>query len=281
MRLGTHCSIAGGVSKALEEAARLGCDTLQLFTQSPRIWKGSPPTDAAVESFRALRQKTGLSPLVIHLPYLPNLCTADASLYAKSIQTLESDLTICERLGVEYLVVHPGSYSDGCGPEHGVDALAKALDQAFKNVPGKAMVLLENMAGSGKRLGGKFEELAAMRQAVRDKSRVGFCLDTAHTIAAGYGFSTADEVNATLKEFDSVLGLSHLKVIHANDSKAPRGSRRDLHQHIGDGFVGLEAFRTLVNYPAMKDIPFILETPKDTPEDDPRNLKSLRALARE
>jgi deoxyribonuclease IV len=279
MKLGTHCSVKGRVVNGLHEAKRLGCDTVQIFTRSPRMWRSGKINPEAAADFRRIRKELKLDPVVVHTPYLPNLCTSVEALYQRSYQALLEDLEHCEMLSADYLVIHPGAHSDGVPRAEGVRRLADAISRGLAERPGKTIVLLENMAGGGRRMGMAFEELAAMRSAIQPKERVGICLDTAHTLAGGYGLSSADEVNETLQHFDRTIGLDHLKVIHANDSKTPRGSHRDRHEHIGQGHVGKKAFQALINHPRLKEIPFILETPKETPEDDPRNLTVMRGLA--
>jgi deoxyribonuclease-4 len=278
MRLGVHCSVRGGLVAALVEARRLGCDTVQIFTRSPRMWRAGPIEPEDAEAFRQTRQEYRIDPIVVHTPYLPNLCTADEALYARSYRALLEDLANCNLIGADYLVIHPGAFSEGSVRTEGIRRLTDALNRGLEHVPGLVTVLLENVAGGGRRMGNTFEELAEMRSKIHQSKRVAICLDTAHTLAAGYPFSNASEVNETLGRFDQAIGLEHVKVIHANDSKAPRDSHRDLHQHIGKGYVGLQAFRTLLQQPALSHCAVILETPKDTPRSDPANLKVMRRL---
>jgi deoxyribonuclease IV len=263
---------------ALQEARRLGCDTVQIFTRSPRMWRAGKmrPEDAA--AFRKTRQEFKIDPVVVHTPYLPNLCTSVEVLYARSYRALLEDLEHCHMIGADYLVIHPGAHSDGIPREEGVRRLTDAVNRGIEQSEGTTTLLLENMAGGGRRMGRAFEELAAMRAGMKRPERVGICLDTAHTLAGGYAFSSADEVKQTLDEFDRVIGLTNLKVIHANDSKAVRGSNRDLHEHIGKGHVGKEAFKALLHDPRLQDRAVILETPKDTPQADPNNLALMRRL---
>jgi deoxyribonuclease-4 len=280
MRLGVHCSVRGGLVLALEEAHRLGCDTVQIFTRSPRMWRAGKIKPEDAEAFRRARLKFNIDPVVVHTPYLPNLCTSDEALYARSYRALLEDLENCRLIGADYLVIHPGAYSEGSSPQEGIRRLTDAISRGLKQVQGNVIVLLENVAGGGRRMGMAFEELAAMRAGMEEPGRVGICLDTAHTLAAGFPFSAPEEVYATLAEFDRTIGLGHLKVIHANDSKAIRGSHRDLHEHIGKGHVGQRAFKALLHHPALSRCAVILETPKDSPEADPRNLKLMRQLMR-
>lgn len=278
MRLGVHCSVRKGLVGALDDAHRLGCTTLQIFTRSPRMWRAGKILPENAAAFQRRRAELDLRPLVVHTPYLPNLCTSDERLYARSYRALIEDLENCNLLGADYHVIHPGAYSEGSTPDEGIRRLTDAISRAFKMVGGKVMVLLENMGGGGRRLGYSFEDIARMLDGIQPAERIGVCLDTAHTLAAGYAFARADEVYETLEQFNRLIGLKRLRAIHANDSKAARGSHRDLHEHIGKGYVGLDAFRALLHHPGVQEAAVILETPKDTPEDDPRNLEIMRRL---
>ena len=268
----------GGLVTALQEARRLKCDTVQIFTRSPRMWRAGKIKPEDAEAFRRAREVLKIDPVVVHTPYLPNLCTTDEKLYARSYRALLEDLENCGLLGADYYVIHPGAYSEGSTREEGIRRMTDAISRGLAQVPGQVIVLLENMAGGGRRMGSSFEQLAEMRAKMQEPARVGICLDTAHTLAAGFPFSTAEEVEATLAQFDKAIGLAHLKVIHANDSKAAPGSHRDLHEHIGKGFVGRSAFMALLHHPALAGCAVILETPKDTPRSDPTNLRLMRQL---
>src|SRR4051812_37081257 len=216
MRLGVHCSVRGGLVMALEEAKRLGCDTVQIFTRSPRMWRAGKITPEAAEAFRKARQAYQIDPVVVHTPYLPNLCTSVEALYARSYRALLEDLEGCELIGADYLVIHPGAHSDGIPRKEGIRRLTDAISRAYEYRDFPTMVLLENMAGGGRRMGMAFEEIAEMRAGMRRPEKVGVCLDTAHTLGAGYVFSTPDEVRTTLDAFDKTIGLENLKAIHAN-----------------------------------------------------------------
>jgi deoxyribonuclease-4 len=278
MRFGVHCSVRKGLSNALEEAHRLGCDTLQIFTHSPRLWRAPRVTPEDADRFHARRQALGLYPLVVHTPYLPNLCTIDERMYVRSNQALRSDMEICERIRADFLVIHPGAYSEGSHLGEAIARMAKALNHVLAG-GGKTTILIENLAGGGRRIGDRFEHLRDLMARIDHQERVGFCLDTAHTLGSGYGFSSAEEVEQTLGLIERTLGLAKVSVIHANDSKAPRGSHRDLHQHIGDGYIGREAFSALLRDKRLAGATVILETPKDNPDSDAKNLQALRALA--
>jgi deoxyribonuclease-4 len=278
MKLGVHCSVRGGLTTALDEAKRLGCDTVQIFTHSPRMWRTGKIQPEAAEAFRKKRAELKIDPIVVHTPYLPNLCTSVEELYARSYRALLEDLEHCAMLGAEFLVIHPGAHSEGSPRAEGIRRLTDAISRGLEHSQGTTIILLENMAGGGRRMGRAFEELAEMRTGIRVPERVGFCLDTAHTLGGGYPFGSEKDVEETLNEFDQTVGLKHVKVIHANDSKALRGSNRDLHEHIGKGHVGKKAFHALMHDHRVQHCAVILETPKDTPESDPTNLKLMRQL---
>jgi len=278
MRLGIHCSVRGGLVTALEEARRLQCDTVQIFTHSPRVWRAGKIKPEDAEAFRRTRRDYGITPVVVHTPYLPNLCTSVEPLYARSYRAFLEDLENCEAIGADFLVIHPGAYSEGATPQFGIGRLTDAINRGLDQVEGRVTVLLENVAGGGRRMGMRFEELAAMRAGMTRQNRVGFCLDTAHTLGAGYPFSTPEDVESTLSQFDRIAGLQNIKVIHANDSKAERGSHRDLHEHIGKGHIGKKAFQALLHDSRVAHCAVILETPKDTPKSDPANLRLMREL---
>jgi deoxyribonuclease-4 len=278
MRTGVHCSVRKGFVGALEEAAALGCETFQMFTTNPRGWQSRVYTEDEFAQFRAARVKLGLTPVIVHSPYLPNLCTSNKDLYAKSLRSLKGDLERCGKLGADYLVIHPGAFSPESDEETGIRTLSGAFNEALEAVPGTTMVLIENMAGGGRRLGGKFSQIAAMLAGVKKQERVGVCFDTCHALAAGYDIHTAAGVKETIKEFDGEIGLDRLKVFHVNDSKGPVGCHRDRHENLGQGFVGLDGFKHLFSAADFSTRAFVLETPKEPmPTADLENLKKLRS----
>lgn len=277
MKVGIHCSVRNGFAAALREAHALGCDTLQIFTQSPRGWRTRVYAEEEFTAFRQERAKLGMGPVVVHSPYLPNLCTSDEALYRRSIRAFTDDLQRCEKLGAEYLVIHVGAFSPDQDLGTGLKRLSAALEEVLGTVPGKTQVLIENVAGGGRRIGGLFAEIRKTFEGVRERDRLGVCFDTCHALGAGYNLARDHGVDAALKEFDQEVGLEAVKVFHVNDSKAPLGSHRDLHQHIGRGHVGLEGFRRIFRHPAFKDRALILETPKDSLTADRDNMTRLRA----
>jgi len=279
--LGSHLSIGGGVDRALTAASGYGFETVAMFLRNQVQWKCKALDDEAVARFKRVRKETGIKAVVAHGSYLVNLAGL-AEVRRKSIRAMIEDLTRCGRLGVEYLVIHPGSRGDAA---KGIDLIARALNDIFAACPhNRPKILLETTAGSGKTLGRSFEELASMMAAVDRPRRVGVCLDTCHVFAAGYDMRTGEACGAMLDEFDRVIGLGRLLAIHLNDSLKPLGSRVDRHAHIGQGEIGLAGFEALVNDKRLADVPMILETRKGLDEAgrdwDTVNAETVRGLLR-
>lgn len=282
MRIGIHTSIAGALDNAALKAVELGANTFQIFSASPRMWRPAELKADEVRRFKAVRKAHRLDPLVIHDNYLINLAAADEENRARSIAAFRGEIERALKLGADCLVAHPGSYKDR-SLEWGIEAVAAGLKEAAQGLKSRRLtILLENTAGSGAQIGSRFEELAAVRALARRGLgfRLGFCIDTAHSLAAGYDVSTAGGLEHTVHEIERVLGLERVPVIHANDSKAPLGSRVDRHQNIGAGYIGLEGFRRILNHPKLRSKAFILETPVDDPDDDRRNMDTLKSLCR-
>ena len=289
MRLGVHIPIAGGLLEAVERAKRLGCTTMQIFSRSPR--GGTPPAlnPELAERFNTARRAAGIEPLAVHGPYIINLASPEAAMWKRSLALYRDEYARASRLRAQYLVTHVGSHrgdGEAAGLARVADAVSRTLEGApparTSGSPGRAAgvtILLENTAGSGQGLGYRFEQLAAIRDAVAARDRVGICLDTAHLFAAGYAIHTAEGLEETVASFNRLVGLEHLRLIHLNDSKVPFGSRVDRHWHIGQGHIGSDAFRRIIMHPRLRDVPFILETPKTSEEEDRRNLATVRRLA--
>ncbi len=280
MRVGLHTSIAGALEGAALEAASLGAKTFQIFSSSPRMWKASVPSAPAIKLLNNAREKHDLNPLVIHDNYLINLASVDEEIRRKSVDAFRGELQRAIAIGAEFLVAHPGNYK-GQTIEQGIYKVIEGVAEAAQGLTfGKLVLLLENTAGSGAQLGSKFEELHVMREFAPKLTDlpIGFCIDTCHLLAAGFDITTEAGLADTLAEADRLLGLDNIRVIHTNDSKGKLGSHLDRHQNIGEGEIGLEAFRRIVNHPKLRDKPFILETPVDKPGDDRRNLETLKAL---
>lgn len=276
---GIHGSIKGGVYNAVLEAAQLGCQTVQLFTKNANQWAGKTLTDADAQRFRAEIARTGLRFPTAHDSYLINLASPEPTLHHKSMTAFRIELDNAEKLGLSYLVTHPGAHV-GSGVEAGLKRVVESLDQLFDDTPGyRVRVLLETTAGQGTVLGCRFEHLATLLHRSRHPHRLGVCLDTCHIFAAGYAISTPADYHATFDQFDRIIGLQHLCAFHVNDSQADFGCRVDRHAHIGQGKIGLEAFRLLVNDERFREHPMILETDK-ADEMDAVNLQTLRGLLR-
>jgi deoxyribonuclease-4 len=277
--LGAHESTAGGVAKALDRGQQAGCDVIQVFVKSPSRWASPPLDEEDRTAFRAAVERTGIWPVFAHAQYLLNLATPDPALWAKSVDALTDDLERCEMLGLPGLVIHPGSHM-GSGEEAGLARIVAALDEVHTRLPGlRAQVWLEVTAGQGDQLGYAFAHLRAMIDGVKAPERLGVCFDTAHAFAAGYELRTREGYESSWAEFDAVLGLGRLRAIHLNDSRKGLGSRVDRHEHIGQGMLGLDAFRFLVNDPRFRGIPMALETDKGPDlAEDIENLRVLRSL---
>jgi len=278
IRLGVHCSLRNGFSGAVREAQALGCQSMQMFTRSPRMWRMRQPGDAEIEEFIRLRAEADIHPLVVHTPYLPNLATSKEELYKLSVNSLTDDLAIAERIRADYLVIHPGAYSPEADLATGIDRITRALNAILDAVPGRVALLIENMAGGGRRIGSSFAELRRITGAVRQKSRIGVCLDSAHAFGAGYDIRTRGGVSRTIAAFAREMDVPAIKVLHLNDSLAPLASRKDRHQHIGRGHIGLAGFRALLARMKETAEAGILETPKLPEFSDKKNLAALFKL---
>ncbi len=278
-RLGAHMSVAGGVSKALDRGESIGCDTIQIFTRNNNRWTSKPLDPKEIERFHQRVQETGIWPVFSHAAYLINLASPKEELWKKSIDAFIDELQRAEALHLLGVVLHPGSHM-GEGEEAGIKRIAQALDLCHEATPGyQTLTLLEITAGTGDHLGYRFEQLAAIRDRVKHPERVAFCFDTCHAFAAGYDIRTREGYEAVMEEFDRILGLERLKAFHFNDSKHPLGSRKDRHEHIGKGYIGLDGFRWIVNDPRFEDVPMVLETPKSKDmHEDVENLRVLRSL---
>jgi deoxyribonuclease IV len=278
---GAHMSIAGGYHNALLQAQARGCEAVQLFTHAPNQWKAKQLSEEEVRLFRSTLRKTRLRQPTAHDCYLTNLASPDETLYRRSLETFLVELQRADRLGLRYLVMHPGAHLDS-GEEAGLARVAAALDEIHCRLPAcKVRVLLETTAGQGSTLGYRFEHLARILSLVSQADRLGVCFDTCHVFAAGYVLAPAAEYEATMRAFERTIGVRRLRVFHVNDSRKPQGSRVDRHAHIGRGEMGLGPFRLLVNDRRFRNRPMILETPKEEGEEsdmDAVNLATLRGL---
>jgi len=273
-------SIAGGMPEAVSRAVSVDATALQVFVKSSNQWAARPFADGEVAAYRAAARKARLHDHTLaHASYLINLASPDPALWEKSVTAFTVELDRCEQLGIPWLVVHPGSHV-GTGAAEGIKRIAAALDRALVEGGGReAGVLLEITAGQGSTLGASFAELGEMLRLTKRKQRVGICLDTCHALAAGYEFRTADAYAQMMSELDREIGLARLRGFHLNDSKTDRGSRRDRHEHIGKGCVGLAAFRLILTDPRLREVPMVLETDKaDDLAEDRMNLSALRSV---
>lgn len=279
MRVGVHTSIAGGVLNAVLNAKRVECDTFQMFSANPRGWMTLDPPPEDCQGFREARRASGLSPVAVHDNYLINLASADSVIRQKSVLTFRAEVKRALALGADYLIAHPGSAKGGT-MSRAMRTFVQALLVATKGLRlNGLMILIENTAGQGSALGRTFEELGEIIAGASSELPVGACIDTAHCFQAGYPIHTKAGLVDTLRRLDSAVGISQVKIIHANDSKTAFASHADRHQHIGKGGIGIEAFRRIVRHPKLRAIPFICETPVDHPGDDKRNLRTLKGLA--
>jgi deoxyribonuclease-4 len=275
-------SIAGGTPNAIADTLAVGATALQLFLKNNNRWEGKPIAAEEAEQFRSdLAAAKLLAAPVAHACYLINLASPDAANLRKSIDAMADELRRADQLGVPGVVVHPGSHM-GEGETAGLARIAKSIDRVHAATAGlTSAVWLETTAGQGTNLGWRFEHLAEIIDQVEDTSRVAVCLDTCHVFAAGYDVRTAENVADTLSEFDRIVGLDQLRAIHVNDSKKPFASRRDRHEHIGQGEIGEAGFAALLRDRRLRNIPFLLETPKEKDlAEDRMNLATLRRLAK-
>jgi deoxyribonuclease IV len=280
LRIGIHTSISGSLEKAGLKAAELGANTFQIFSTSPRMWRPSLLDPADIKRLRAVRERNDLYPLVIHDNYLINMASCDEALRARSVAAFRAEIERAVAIGAECLVAHPGSCR-GHTVEMGIAMFCHSLGEASRGLDTRKLtMLIENTAGSGQALGGRLEELAVMRQYAAEFTdlRVGFCIDTCHLMAYGYNIATPEGLRDTVRTLDGVLGLEHIPLMHANDTKTPLGSRVDRHDHIGEGYIGKEGFRRILSHPKLRGKAFIAETPIDTEGDDLRNVQMLISL---
>jgi deoxyribonuclease-4 len=274
MLLGAHEGIAGGVSTAFARAEADGADCVQIFTRNARGWVAKPLEDDEVARFKAEARRTGMK-VAAHSSYLINCAASDRVVRRKSWDGLSEELARCERLGIPYLIFHPGSHANEA---EGIRLAARAMTRALTAVPGRARLLVETTAGQGQTLGWRFEQVAAMRDAVPmpHRRRVGVCVDTCHVFAAGYDIASERGYERTVAELEAVVGLRHVKAFHLNDSQKPLGCRVDRHEHIGEGAMGLAPFRFLVNDERFAEVPAFIETELRFKE----NLEVLRGLVK-
>jgi deoxyribonuclease IV len=277
--LGSHISIGGGVHRAIERARSIDCRAMQIFVKNNMQWFARPFTRDEIKAFRDHPQRADLSAVFAHANYLINLAATNPQFHANSIRALSEELERADQLGLPFLVLHPGAHL-GAGEEMGLKKIVTSINQIFARIPKvKTRLALETTAGQGSCLGYSFDHLAYLMRQVREPERLCVCLDTAHVFAAGHDLTSAGGTRKMFRDFDRTIGLQHLVALHLNDSKTARGSRVDRHQHIGQGQIGLEAFRVIMRDRRFHKIPKVLETPKGKDlKEDVVNLKTLRGL---
>lgn len=278
--LGAHMSIGGGVHTAIERGHSIQCTAIQIFVKNNMQWFARPLTREEIRAFIGHRQREEISSIFAHANYLINLAAINPQFHTNSIRALSEELIRADQLELPFLVLHPGAHL-GAGEEAGLNKIVKSIDKVFRKIPKvKTRIALETTAGQGSCLGHRFEQIAYIIKNVREPERLSVCLDTAHIFAAGYDISTEAGVKKVFRQFDRLIGLDRLTAIHVNDSKTGRGSRVDRHEHIGQGQIGIEAFRFIMRDRRFRKIPKVLETPKGKEmREDVMNLEKLRRLA--
>ena len=278
--LGAHLSIAKGLHHALYKAKAYGCTTLQIFTKNANTWKERTLAQDEIDRFDQARKKTGIIEIASHASYLINLATFERKKHDMSCNALVNEMVRSSALGIPFVVLHPGAHM-GKGEKQGIEKIADSINDIFEQTHGiKTRLLLETTAGQGSGIGYIFEQLAAIMKKIENKNRFGICLDTSHIFAAGYDIRTKESYLKTIKAFDMIIGIKNLFVIHLNDSKKALGSRVDRHEHIGEGYIGMNLFKLLMNDRRFRDVPKIIETPKlkGRRDADKMNLKRLRTM---
>jgi deoxyribonuclease-4 len=285
LRIGIHTSTAGALERSALKAAELGANTFQIFSASPRMWRAKRPDPEQVRRLRQHREKSDLTPLVVHDCYLINLAAPASIVREKSIEAFQGELERALLIGADYVVAHPGNYK-GLTIEQGILNVAEALVLAWRGVDpvlaknAKLTILLENTAGAGAQLGGKLEELATIRALISPylEIPIGYCLDTCHCYVSGFDVANEQGLADFIDHASETLDLENVPVMHANDAKMALGSHIDRHAHIGEGYIGSDGFRRILNHPKLRKKAFILETPVDKPGDDLRNVRALQRL---
>lgn len=277
MRVGFHTSIYGSVDKAVDRALAIGCNTLQMFTRNPRGWTARQLRDDEVEAFIIKVERNDVKPVFGHMPYLSNLASPKDEIYIKSIETLMTEMSRCERLKIPYLVTHLGSHL-GYGARIGLERVIKAIDKAFSVVGERVTLLLENTAGTRNSVGGSFGDLQYIIERAEHQDKIGICFDTCHAFAAGYDLRTEETMEEVMREMERTVGFARLKLVHLNDSRGDLNSHIDRHEHMGLGKIGEKGFRNILRS-KLVSLPLILETPKDSVRSDLENLVKVKELA--
>jgi deoxyribonuclease-4 len=265
MRFGAHVSAAGGLWKAGPAGKALGCEVIQIFSRSPQMFAAKPISDEDAEKFRVSMHENDIRDVYIHAPYIVNLASAKNTTRFGSVKILREELERGTQLGAKAIMFHPGSAKE-VGQKEGIDAVVKGLDRILDGYDGSCQLLVEISAGAGAVLGDGFEEIAEFIDRAERGKEIGVCFDTQHAFASGYDLRTKDDIDHTFKEFDKIIGLNKLVASHCNDSKVEFDAHKDRHQHLGHGFIGVDAFKYIVEHPKLQHIDLILETPFDGEE---------------
>jgi deoxyribonuclease-4 len=282
-RIGVHLGTAGGPSTAVERAREIGANTLQIFSSSPRMWRAPKIDPKQAERMSELREKLDIGPLVIHTGYLINICSQSSEIREKSVAAFRGEIERALALGAEYLVLHPGSWR-GLTRDEGLRLAADSIQRSIDKLPWQGTlfhILIENTAGAEFSLGGNFEQVAELVERLKTHAPVAVCLDTCHSYVAGYDLVSAEGYAETMKQAAATVTLDAVRVWHCNDAKAARGSKLDRHEHIGQGTMGVEPFRRLLNDQRFAHCAFIAETPVDEPGDEERNVRVLKSLVQQ
>ena len=274
LRIGFHVSVAQGFLKVFDNAKALGANCCQIFTHSPRSWKFNVVSEDLGKIFKDMYQKNDIRPIVVHDSYLPNLASEDGTMLDKSIDSIKKEFISCNRLGLEFLNIHPGAHKEQ-GKEKGLIQICKSLN-SIKDYVEKSTLLFENTSGSGSVLGSRFEDLKFLLE--NTDFSCGITLDTCHLFTSGYDISNKESLENTLSSFDKIVGLENLKLIHLNDSQGELNSKKDRHEHIGLGKIGPEGFKAIVNHDYLKNIPMIMETPVNEKRGDKENIIFLKKM---
>ncbi|NLX91801.1 MAG: deoxyribonuclease IV [Firmicutes bacterium] len=278
MKFGIHMPQKGGFAKNVERAARIGCRSVQIFAGNPTSWKSPLLNPEELKKRSEVLQENGISPLLVHAPYLVNLSAVKEEFYHKSRQLLRETVERAAYMEAPFVVLHMGSHR-GMGFDEGLELFASTLKTESRHWPEKVQILLENTAGGGNSLGGSFASIGYVLKSLKNDLLLGVCLDTAHAWAAGYDFSTSEGFKELIEEIDLHIGLENIKALHVNDTGTPCGSHRDRHAHLGEGMIGEEGFTAFLRYPWPEDLPAILETPENGTDWDIVNLEKLRFYA--
>jgi len=279
-RIGVHLGTAGGASNAVERAREIGASTFQIFTSSPRMWRAPKVDPKQAARMRELRAKLDVGPLVVHTSYLVNVCSQSIETRQKSVDAFRGEIERALVFGAEYLVLHPGSWK-GLTRNEGLKLAAESIERAIDGQPWQGtgfQILIENTAGAECSLGGSFDQVAELVERLKTHAPVGVCLDTCHTHVSGYDIVTTDGYAETMNQIAATTTFDAVRVWHCNDAKAARGSKLDRHEHIGQGSIGIEPFRWLLNDPRFDHCAFVAETPVDEPGDEERNVRVLKSL---